>query len=326
MNTQGIGRFLVLALGVMAFQGCELVPPPAPGTPEGEKAPAAAANGNPDMAQFLEIANRSVKEWDITSASLLASKMARSGPNGADPLLDLLADPSVKGETKVLVTMVMVPMVRPPMIPRLIAMTQPGQNISTRSCATQLLGMVENPEAAKRTRELLHDPELRVQFAAVYCLMRDDDPEAIQLAVELWKRPDLELNQRVSLVQVIPLTRAVLMTPICREAALDTKLDPNARVHAVEVLVKAGTEDVMPVLQQCAQSDPEPRLRDFAKAGLDSLQAGKLGGNATSVPPSEPTASAPTPTAAPASPAAPAEAPAAPATAEAPASAPAAAR
>ncbi len=278
MSIRYFSWVLLLLAGVVTFSGCELVPPPTGNTSDGSKA--SSAPGNPENAgseltKFMEIAQRSIKEWDVPTASLLATQMARSGPKGADPLLDQLANPATKSEVKVLITMVMVPLVSPEMVPRLVAMTQPGQNEDTRGCATQLLGMVTIPDAVKRTRELLHDPDLRVQFAAVYCLMRDNDDEAINLAVELWKRPELNLNQRVSLVQVVPVARAAAMTPICREAAVDLKMDANTRVHAMEVLVKAGSEDAIATLKQCAENDPEPRIREYVKAGLASLAVKK---------------------------------------------------
>jgi len=309
MNTRRIERILglILVLSAVALPGCELVPPPGQNPPETGKAPAAPANSDSNTAKFLEIAARPTKDWDITAASLLATQMARSGPNGLDSLFNLLADPAAKGEAKVLVSIVLTPLVQKTMIPRLTAMTQPGQNLDTRSCATQLLGMLQDPEASKRVRELSRDPELRVQVTAVYCLMRRDDTEAMQLALELWKRPDLNANQRVTLVQEIPVSRAAMMTPICRDAALDTKLSANIRTHAVEVLMRAGTEDVIPILQQCSQTDPEPRLQAFAKAGLDALRAGK---QVNAVSPATPAAPAPAASVAPVAPVPSAEAPA----------------
>ncbi len=269
------GMLLVVLVLAGGLCGCDF----SPATERGEIAgsqPGGAAGAAPSgdfLAQWLEIANQGVQQWDVPRASLLVNQMAQSGPEGLEPMFKLLEDPAGKPEPKVLATMTILPLLRPESVPRLLAMTEPKNEVTTRSCATQMLGMLASPEAEARTRALMKDPVLEVQFAAVYCLLRDGDAEAVSIMPELWKRPELSKNQRDSLISSIPMSAAAMAAAVCREAATDARLLPENRRHAIEILVSQGDAESLAVLEKCAQSDPDAGVRDFAKAGLEAAKA-----------------------------------------------------
>ena len=98
------GMLLVVLVLAGGLCGCDF----SPATERGEIAgsqPGGAAGAAPSgdfLAQWLEIANQGVQQWDVPRASLLVNQMAQSGPEGLEPMFKLLEDPAGKPEPKVL--------------------------------------------------------------------------------------------------------------------------------------------------------------------------------------------------------------------------------
>lgn len=225
------------------------------------------------MAEWVQIANSPRNEWDVPRASLLVHEMDATGPDGLLPLFALLSDSAASTQARVLATITLAPVLRPALAETLVALTQPGVDEMGRSCAAQLLGDLSTPESTARLRELMRDASLSVRFTAVYRLLAAGDTEAQDVALQLWAIPELNANQRSSLVQGIPEPAAGRFIGVCKDAVLRSDLDLEARKRAVRLLVRSADPSGTAVLDQCASSDATSELRDLARAGAAALRA-----------------------------------------------------
>ncbi len=231
------------------------------------------------MAEWQELAaeDKTVSARGEAAAELV-ERMAQLGAPGLAPFMALLEDAAAEPEHKVLALVALTPhftlkkSYREPFLPRLIALSQKGNETTSRACSVHLLAFYDVPEARTRLKELFNDEEARVRVAAGITLMRLRDPDVLAALDTLYHREGVGANQRGDILLMMPPDLIGAHLALYREGALDMALAPHVRAHAVSVLGNSGSTPAIPVLKESAEKDPEPLVRKQAAASLAALQ------------------------------------------------------
>jgi HEAT repeat protein len=207
---------------------------------------------------------------NIEEGRTIAGQLAAMGPEALNPLFDVMADRASSPFAKTLATMSLVPVLDPRVAPRLLDLTKPENEVTTRVCATSLLGWIQQPEVDAALNELKNDKNRQVRFQALQGLAQKS-LEGRKAFGDLWKQPDTTVDERAKIVSVLsngPFTDSL---PIFQEAAGDAKLGEPVRILAIQMLGRAGNPSSLPVLNECAEKDPNPQVQTTAKNAIDAV-------------------------------------------------------
>ena len=224
------------------------------------------------LQAWKELPKAGLENMDTTSAAILAQQLSRTGPNGLKPLIDIIGDPASTPEAKVLAVISLTPLVDSGMAPRLMEMTAPGLDPTTRSCAAHLLGLLESPEITARLRALCDDEEQQVRTAATIVLVMRQDPEILDRIPEIWHSPETTMKQREDLAYMLPESFAATHPELMGAIATDLDLASGARQRALMFLGRFGTKSDILTLQTCATTDPDPALRALALDAIGAIE------------------------------------------------------
>ena len=222
---------------------------------------------------WMHIPEAGRDQMNVQAATAIALKLAESGPEGLEPILEVLGDPEAAPLAKVLAVASLTPLVSPEMAPRLISYTQADRDSTTRACAANLLGLLDLPAARERLHALVDDPNSQVRVAALMVLLRQGEAVALDAVRELWKDPDTTWEQRTEVVLAVPEKQAAEFLDIYRDALLDQQFEPHVRVHAATVLGRYGGAEEIPALAEAAGTDPAARVRALAQSGIELIES-----------------------------------------------------
>ena len=287
MHRTVLGLVIALCVMVVALASCSS---PEPGqTGPSEASASADTSGARDklVAEWLELAKASTRENPkIAETSEVAGKLAGLGWAALAPLLDLMADPQSDPATKVLATLSIRENLTVEMVPRIIQMTQEGNEATTRACATDVLGFVREESAQRRLAELKNDKERRVRFLAYRGLVIQDveNMQAREDLQELWRQPDATPEERGHIVLALINGPVLDSTWLLKEAVLDQEIAVQARLLAVRMLGRVGDEGCIEALTACLEKDPDEGVRAAAENAIASIKERPAGVGALTLP------------------------------------------
>lgn len=267
----------ILAMSAVVLQGC--------GSPQDSDTPAVSSISIPIsndsgqtldglMQEWKELAKSDFGGLNTNRAMELVQRMAAMGPDGLTALLDVLEDKDANPVAKVLVVISMTPFIQQEQGGRLLAMTQPDRETTTRTCATHLLGFIKSDEAGIRLRELSRDPERRVRVEALLVLVMQGDVNAIAQARDLWEAPDTTDRERTQLLLMIPEAITPQFIDLYAEALSHGGLERGALNRAVTVLGRSGDASVLEALEAFAALDGIGlELHALAKSAAAAVEA-----------------------------------------------------
>jgi len=263
---------LIGAVLVVGAAGC--------GKKAEEAAPAAKSSAEVEAlrSRWMELAKSATRAAPpIEETKELAQQMYEKDPKSLYPLLDLVANPSESPFVKILATLSLMPGVDEQLAPRVLELTKPGNEATTRACATQLLTYAKAPSVDSRLRELAADPERRVSFHAK-CAFAQRHPEGRAALREVWKDPATNPAERSAIVQVLTASGTPADSlDLFEEAAQNGALDENARLAAVTALGSAGTASNIPALQNVAGQDASTTVRSAASNAISAINGRAAG-------------------------------------------------
>ncbi|MBX7257714.1 MAG: HEAT repeat domain-containing protein [Candidatus Hydrogenedentes bacterium] len=255
----------------------------------------------------------------------LAAQMSMTAPEMLNKIVDVIADPATKPETRAMALGSLNGFVKKDMVPRLLQLTDASLESSTRAGVIILLSPVQLPECEARFRELVNDPDKRVKFAANVALAERGDAEARKVIQAEYFEPNIPAQYKERIAFTLAQTPQPGDQKVLAEAAAESAFSPMCRAMAISSLVNLGDPSVIPSLEKCLVSEGPQEVKDLARDALAALKNQDGDASSASPQPSDttPAATAETPPAAaePTPSAAPVPAPEAPASAE-PAAAP----
>ena len=252
----------MLALGLAAGCGQQAATPPA---------------NNPAVLMerwhaLTEVMDRA--ELDFHTATAITEQLKATGPQGLEPLLEVLGADEEEPLTKLLALMCLQGHLEPWMEAHLLAFTDPARNQTTRTCAIHLLGQMGTEAALGKIGELKDDDDHRVANTAYLALLYKQDPEVLARAEAFWDAETTSDRDRDQFMLVAPPDLFVEHLDIVRSAVVNMELGIPARLRGIELLVQLGhSEADLDALEQAAtQSLEEParQMATSAKAALES--------------------------------------------------------
>jgi HEAT repeat protein len=268
---------------------------PVPGAPDTPAAP--AATGQPIMpgqAPTGETVEQMVERWKelaktatrenplLDETGALAEEIALRDPHALLSLLDLVDSAESTPYVKILATLSLAPVVGQHVAPRLIEMTKPEKDGTTRACATNMLRNIPSEEVTTVLRQLKTDSEPRVRlYAQIGLGVRD--PKERQELYAFWHKPETTPEEKGTIIDALVQMPAAEDLPLMQEAAAATDLTEGIRVVAITTIGQMGTSEQVGVLTTCS-SDPSEKVKAAAQAALDSLNARIAGQSQMSLP------------------------------------------
>jgi HEAT repeat protein len=232
------------------------------------------------LRAWKELPKAGRDSMDLQTASELTAQLAALGPEHLGALIDVIADPQGGAVAKVMAVICLTPYAGPDFVPRLMPLTETGQEVTTRACAINLLSLLPQPEVQDRLRALADDPERRVRLEALTALIKQGDTQPAARLDTFWKDPETTPQEREHMVLTVPESAAASYLSVFNEAVVDGSLAPAARRQAAKMLGRFGDASALDALRTCAENDPDPDLRALAQSGVEAIQSRTGGGAA----------------------------------------------
>jgi len=223
------------------------------------------------MALWREIPKAGIERMDVKTATLIAHGLSQIGPGGLDPIIDVLASPESEGPAKVLAVISLTPVLTEEMLPRLMTLTEAGNDTTTRCCAIDLVGLFQASEAEARMLALLEDDNHRVRTEATIMLLRRGHETGLTTVEAIWDHLETTDLHRTQIVLQIPETAYAQLERIFLEAVVNPKVEAPARQRAAELIGRHGGLAGAEALKQCAERDEVEEIRDIAAAGVEAI-------------------------------------------------------
>ena len=261
-------------------------PAPAPGesqivvklSDEGKPAEAKAGEETPVpkdqlLERWLVLAKSATRgKPNIEEGVLVAREIAKAGPAALGPLYDVLGDKASSPFAKALASISLSVVPDAGQLPRVTALTKPENDLSTRLCATRLLGAMPGAEADAALKALTTDPERQVRYQALRALAARA-PEGRKAFAELFSKPDTTTQEKSELVSVLAGGPASDSIGVFEGVLKDATLDESIRVLAAQVLGRVGNESSLAPLTECMAKDPSENVQKAAKSAINALNS-----------------------------------------------------
>lgn len=270
-------RFLLsrtMSAALLLTSGC------GPGTsPSG---PATTAGG-----QELASPQALFEEWKALVANpqqnldgarhvMIALELSGRAPEMLHGMLDVLTDPASSPESRMMVLRSMEVAATPAIVDRLLELTKPDVDPVIRSSVIVVLGNQIDPSVVPkidaRLKELVMDPDLRIQFAALNALTMQGHDDARDQLRQFYFRENLPTAYKERILQTLSAGTRPEDAKVLVAAVADSTLQPTLRMAAVAGLSTAGDDAALPALEACAADANNPDLSAMAQDAIRAIQ------------------------------------------------------
>lgn len=213
-------------------------------------------------------------ELDFHTATAITEQLKATGPQGLDPLLDVLGADEEEPLTKLLALMCLQGNLETWMEERLLAFTALDRDQTTRTCSIHLLGQLGSEAALARIDALQKDEDDRVANSAYLVLLYKQDPDVLARAAAFWAAESTTDSDRDQFMLVAPADFFAEHLDIVRGAVANLELGIPARLRGIELLVQFGqSQEDLAVLEQAAAQSPEEHARQMAASAKAALES-----------------------------------------------------
>jgi HEAT repeat protein len=225
------------------------------------------------VERWMVLAKSATREKpNVEEGVLVVREIAKAGPAALGPLYDVLADKAASPFAKALASISLSVVFDAGQLPRVTALTKPENDLSTRLCATRLLGAIPGAEADAALTALATDPERQVRYQALRSLAARA-PEGRKAFAELFSKPDTTTQEKSEIVSVLAGGTASDSIGVFEGALKDGTLDESIRVLAAQVLGRVGNESSLAPLTECRAKDPSENVQKAARSAIDALNS-----------------------------------------------------
>ncbi len=263
-------RYTCLIIGVISLAACS---PRDASVPKVLDSPMAVESNTDLMGTWRSIPQEKLEDTDVNRAVEIAGQMAAQGPQGLEPIFEVLSSKDARPVEKIVATISLGPHVNKTHVSRLAALTNTGNDQTMRGCAIHLLGRIADAEADSRIRMLMEDPDSHVSKEAVFALLRRGDATAVQKVLELWKADTMTDENRNEIILAFPADRAKDNLFIYEEVICNPNIDAIARSHALNLLGMLGNTATVEKIEACLDTEKSPQMRDMMNAAKAAILA-----------------------------------------------------
>ena len=256
------------------------------------------------LARWMDLAKTASREKpNIEEGITLVRDIAKDGPAALAPLYDVLADKASSPYAKAMAAMSLMAMPDASQVARVAAMTTPGNDFTTRVCATSILGAImPSTEADAALGALKNDTERQVRFQALRGLAMRSAEGGRKAFGDLYRQPDTTPAEKGDIVSALSFGPASDSITLFQDALKDMTVDESVRGLAAQLMGRAGNQSSIAPLNECIEKDPSQKVKDAAKLALDALNSRLKTPITDPAAPPAPAAAPPAPPAAPTAP------------------------
>ena len=222
------------------------------------------------MQEWHQLTKADYEHVDMDRAMIIANELALQGADGLAPLFEVIENPEETPMAKMLAVVSLDPHVNDSYMEKLMPLTESKYDSITRGCAAHLLGNCVDSVAFFKVRDLAHDADPHVSKVASMVMLRKGDIDVMPKILEIWDAPDASPKDREEIVLGMPPMLAGKHIRIFTEAISNDNLSVAARSHAIMVLGKIASPDVIPAMKSCQEKLTDEELR---KAVDDAIVA-----------------------------------------------------
>lgn len=241
--------------------------------PDLEPEPQAPVTPEDLFVQWREIPEAGHEFMDIGRAIVIANALAQQGPDGLEPILDVLASPEEDPVAKMLAVICLSSHMNESFLPRLLELSEPGHESITRGGAIHLLGAFPDGEVQARLRESMTDDDKHVSKVATFVLLRRGDIDAFERTLALWDGNDISVHDRNEIILALPDAQASRHLRLFEEALCNRDLDVPARKRAIQTVGALGDSEALPLLEACLDRETNAELRTALEYAVRALQS-----------------------------------------------------
>lgn len=263
-----LNMLFVIAYALCLLTGCGAQPIPT--TP-----PPKEAEATPDsnlMDEWHQLAQVDYATMDYDRAMIIANELALQGPNGLNPLFEVLENPDETPVAKMLAVVSLSAHITDSHIPRLLTLTDSKYDQATRGCATNLLGNSLSPESFSKVQELTQDPDNHVSKVAALVMLRKGFVDIMPKILELWDNPDTLARDRDEILLGMPPALAIANMRLFTAAVCNQQLSTAARSRAIQLLGDVAAADVLPDMKACLETETDTSLTNLISAAIALIE------------------------------------------------------
>ena len=249
------------------FIGCGAQPIPA--TPAADTE---SKDGNTLMTEWYQLTQADYEHIDFESAMTIANKLVLQGPSGLDPLFEVIESEDTTPIAKMLATASLTSHIKDSHVPRLIPLTDPKYNSTTRGCATHLLGNCLSATAFFKVHDLIEDSDTHVSNVATMIMLRKGEVSVLPKILEIWNNPATSKNEREEILMGMPAMAALKNISMFTESICNENLSTAARVRAIELLRDMASIEEAPALKACLKKEKDASLRDMLEEAIKVIE------------------------------------------------------
>ncbi|MBI2425383.1 MAG: hypothetical protein HYV27_21335 [Candidatus Hydrogenedentes bacterium] len=291
-------HLLPIVLGLGLFLGaCSTreadVTPPLPGAsslPGTETVPAMTEES---LLQAWEAIPKDSKDnLDVPTAYEIARQLSEMGEDKLDLLFARLGNPEISPIEKMLIVISVTQFVRPGMADKLLAMTAPENELTTRAGSTHLYGLIDIPGVEENLKRLSEDPVHQVRMSALFVRQIRGDLSVIPELKTICSAEDARPADREQFILGFPEALAAENLDVFERAVQDPKLSESSQRRALDLLVHLGSNGSVAAIEQGLSANAlNESLRTAAQDTITAIQQ-RLAASVTPAPPAAPAAPA----------------------------------
>ena len=203
----------------------------------------------------------------------IAKVLASRSPEGLTPIIDVIADPESTPEMKVFASETIAGEIRPPYLERLKTLTGESLDITTRACATMLIGQMKDTDVTAELAGLAEDDERRVKMAAMVGLAQRGRDDMRQHFVAMYWDEEATQAERERIVLTILVNPAEKDFKILSDLLVRSETNLFVRTNIAHTYGRIGGTSVIDALEMSIKNTPDPSYRSMAQAAIQTIEA-----------------------------------------------------
>ncbi len=284
-HTGGLSRVAtasILVTVLVAVQGCgsKTVPVPVPETPGLE----AQASPQAIFDEWRDLVSNPAEHMDNPRCVVLAAMLAVQAPERLDDMIDMLIDPATGPQSKLMILTSLESVLQPSMVPRLMALTEPGVDGTIRSSVAMLLAGANDPNINQLLRKLSEDDDQRVRLAALNGLTIQGDESARAKLLEMYFESGTPAPFRERIALTFSMNPKDDAAGLLADALGVSSIQLSTRMTIAGALGIMGDTTALPALNACIEGDNPEDLKSVARDAVAAIQARASGESAGEAP------------------------------------------
>ncbi len=233
--------------------------------------PVDSMNESALAAEWMLIAQAPQKFKGDPRVFAIGLRLDTLSPTALSPFIALLGKPDTSAETKIFILESTHYYMDTDYIPHLTPLLN-SSDPTTRSCATTLLGGINDEVVIKSLTKMRQESDPRVAFAAWSGLAQQGiDPHRREF-IDQYSSPTVRPNQRAEIVRI--LLKGVKTEDEAIASAVITASDtePTVRKLLVMALADVGTPTSIPMIESSTSLDASEEYKMLAEASIAMIQ------------------------------------------------------